>query len=157
MWVYQAMAFLNLCEFIFHFIRTAPYSLTTKSLCDCTALNFQGQLVHIWKELQIFVNTWNLWSTSAFFDKGNICTHDCSLYDHHDQTILIIIINFKNTIIIITVLISWSSSKLWRWHWWQWRWCWTRGLMAAVEQTWDLSKNLHDRIFRPKILHTNST
>ena len=85
MWVYQAMAFLNLCEFIFHFIRTAPYSLTTKSLCDCTALNFQGQLVHIWKELQIFVNTWNLWSTSAFFDKGNICTHDCSLYDHHDH------------------------------------------------------------------------
>ena len=85
MWVYQAMAFLNLCEFIFHFIRTAPYSLTTKSLCDCTALNFQGQLVHIWKELQIFVNTWNLWSTSAFFDKGNICTHDCSLYDHQDH------------------------------------------------------------------------
>ena len=35
MWVYQAMAFLKLCEFIFHFIRTASYSL-----CDCTALNF---------------------------------------------------------------------------------------------------------------------
>ena len=29
-------------------------------------------------------------------------------------------------------------------------------LDVMLMQTWDLSKNLHDRIFRPKILHTES-
>ena len=27
---------------------------------------------------------------------------------------------------------------------------------TATTQTWDLSENLHDRIFGPKILHTKS-
>ena len=80
------MTFLNLREFIFHFISTASYSLTTKSLCDCTALNFSRTLgshlkgiANICKYLEPLVNC-------AFFDKGNICTHDCSLYDHHHHT-----------------------------------------------------------------------